>query len=82
MTGLFQVDSLLGNVVLYWRHCITVLSCHHSVNQKLLNIKFTWVVRGMMDVFHMYCFKSVGSYKQKFSRIESLAILYWGQNCT
>ena len=27
------------------------------------------------------CFKSVGSYKHKLSRIESLVILYWGINC-
>ena len=35
-----------------------------------------------MDVLYVYCFKSVGSYKQKLSRIESLVILYWGINCT
>ena len=35
----------------------------------------------MMDVLHVYCFKSVGSYKHKLSRIESLVILYWGINC-
>ena len=35
-----------------------------------------------MDVFHVYCFKSNGSYKHKLSRIESLVILYWGINCT
>ena len=40
------------------------------------------VVRGMMDVFHVYCFKSVGIYKHKLSRIEPLVILHWGQNCT
>ena len=58
------------------------ISYHYSVNQKLFNIKLTWVVRGMMDVFHVYCFKSVGSYKHKLSRIESLVILYWGINCS
>ena len=35
-----------------------------------------------MDVLYVYCFKSVGSYKHKLSRIESLVILYWGINCT
>ena len=35
-TGLFLGDSLLGNVVLYWRHCIRVISCHYSVNQSFL----------------------------------------------
>ena len=34
-----------------------------------------------MDVLYVYCFKSVGSYKHKLSRIESLVILYWGINC-
>ena len=34
-----------------------------------------------MDVLYVYCFKSVGSYKYKLSRIESLVILYWGINC-
>ena len=68
-------------MVLYWRHCIRVISCHFSVNQKLFNIKLTWVVRGMMDVLYVYCFKSVGSYKHKLPRIESLVILYWGINC-
>ena len=29
----------------------------------------------------MFCFKSVGSYKHKLSRIEYLVILYWGINC-
>ena len=81
VTGLFRGDSLLRNVVLYWRHCIRVKSCHHSVNQRILNVKLTWVVRGMMNVFHVYCFKSVGSFKQKLSRIESLVILYRGENC-
>ena len=71
VTGLFSDVSLLGNVVLYWRHCIRVISSHYSVNQKLFYIKLTWVVRHMMAVFHVYCFKSVGSYKQKLSRIES-----------
>ena len=36
----------------------------------------------MMDVLYVYGFKSVGSYKHKLSRIESLVILYWGINCT
>ena len=36
----------------------------------------------MIDVLYVYCFKSVGSYKHKLSRIESLVILYWGINCT
>ena len=35
-----------------------------------------------MVVLYVYCFKSVGSYKHKLSRIESLVILYWGINCT
>ena len=35
-----------------------------------------------MDVLYVYCFKSVGSYKHKLSRIESLAILCWGINCS
>ena len=34
-----------------------------------------------MDVLFMDCFKSVGSYKHKLSKIESLVILYWGINC-
>ena len=34
-----------------------------------------------MDVLYVYGFKSVGSYKHKLSRIESLVILYWGINC-
>ena len=34
-----------------------------------------------MDVLYVYCFKSVGCYKHKLSRIESLVILYWGINC-
>ena len=59
-----------------------VLSCHFSVYQKLFNIKFTWVVRGRMGLFHVYCFKSIGIYKNKSSRKESLVILYWGLNCT
>ena len=29
-----------------------VISCHYSVYQKLFNIKLSWVVRGMMNVFH------------------------------
>ena len=81
MTGQFSGDLLLGNVVLYWRHCIRVIMFHYSVYQKFFNIKLTWVLRGMMDVFHVYCFKSVGVYKHKLSRIESLVILYWGINC-
>ena len=82
MTGLFKGHYLLGSVVLYCRYCIRTLRCHFSVNQKLFNIRLTWVVRGMMDVFHVYCFKSVGLYKYRLSRIESLMILYLGQNCT
>ena len=35
-----------------------------------------------MDVLYVYCFKSVGSYKHKLSRIESLVIFYWGINCS
>ena len=35
-----------------------------------------------MDVLYVYGFKSVGSYKHKLSRIESLVILYWGINCS
>ena len=68
-TGLFSGDSLLGNVVLYWRHCIMVINCHYSVNQSFL-------------ILNVYCFKSVGSYKHKLSWIESLVILYWGINCS
>ena len=34
-----------------------------------------------MEVLHVYCFKSVGSYRHKLSRIESLVVLYWGINC-
>ena len=34
-----------------------------------------------MDALYVYCFKSVGSYKHKLSRIESLVILYSGINC-
>ena len=34
-----------------------------------------------MDVLFVYCFKSVGSYKHKLLRIESLVFLYWGINC-
>ena len=56
-----------------------VINCHYSVNQSFL---ITWVVRGMMDVLYVYCLKSVGSFKHKLSRIESLVILYWGINCT
>ena len=55
--------------------------CHYSVYEKFFDIKLAWVLRGMMDVFHVYCFKSVGIYKHKLSRIESLVILYWGINC-
>ena len=78
----FSSDSLLGNVVLYWRHCIIVISCHYSVNQSFFNIKHTWVVRGMMDVLYVYCFNSVANYKHKLSRIESLVSLYWVINCS
>ena len=35
-----------------------------------------------MDVLYVYCYKSVGSYKHKLSRTESLVFLYWGINCT
>ena len=34
--GLFSGDFLLGNVVLYWRHCIRAISCHFSVNRSFL----------------------------------------------
>ena len=34
-----------------------------------------------MDLLYVFCFKSVGSYKYKLSRVESLVILYWGINC-
>ena len=33
------------------------------------------IVRVMMNVLYVYCFKSVGSYKHKLSRIESLVII-------
>ena len=33
----------------------------------------------LMDVIHVFCFKSVGIYKHKLSRIESLVILYYGR---
>ena len=49
---------------------------------KLFNVKLSCVVRGMMDVLYLYCFKSVGIYKHKLSTIESIVILYWGINCT
>ena len=52
-------------MVLYWRHCIRVISCHYFVNQKLFNIKLTWVLRGMMDVFHVYCVKSTQIVKNR-----------------
>ena len=61
----------MENVVLYWRHCIRVRSCHYFVYQKLLNIKLTCVVRGMLCLFHMNCLKSVGIYKHKVLRIKS-----------
>ena len=48
---------------------------------KLFNVKLSCVVRGMMDVLYLYCFKSVGIYKHKLSTIESIVILYWGINC-
>ena len=63
-------------MVLHWRCCIRVISCNYFAYQKFFNIKLTWVLRGMMDVFHVYCFKSVGIYKHKLSRIDSLVILY------
>ena len=47
---------------------------------KVFNIKPTWVVRGMVDLLYVYCFKTVGSYKHNLSRIVSLVILYWGIN--
>ena len=53
--------------------------CHYSVYEKLFNIKLAWVLRGMMDVFHVYCFKSVRIYKHKLSRIESLVIFFIGE---
>ena len=34
-SDLFSGDSLLGNVVLYWRYCRRVISCHYFVYQKL-----------------------------------------------
>ena len=51
---LFSGDSLLENVVLYWIHCIRVISCHYFVCQKLFNIKLTCDVIGMMGLFHEY----------------------------
>ena len=36
----------------------------------------------VMDVVHLYYFKSVGIYKHKLSRIESLVILHWEYYCT
>ena len=62
-------------------NCLRVIRCHYFVYQKLLNIKLTWVVRGMMGIFHGHCFKLVGIYKHKLSRIESLMTPYWGLNC-
>ena len=55
-----------------------VISCLHQRH----NIKVTWVVRGMINVFHVYCFKSVGIHKYKLSQLESLVVLYWQLNCT
>ena len=77
MTGLFSGDSLLGNVVIYWRNGLRVISCHRSVHQKFSNIKRTWVVRGIMDVIHVYCFKSVGILQTQIvkNRILSDALL-------
>ena len=37
-TGLFSGDSLLGNVVLYRRHCIRVINCRYSVNQSFMKL--------------------------------------------
>ena len=76
VNGLFSGDSLLENVVLLWRNCIRVISCYYSVYQKLFNIKLTWFVRGMMDVyfFHVY-FSNQLAYKHKLSKILSLVIL-------
>ena len=48
-----------------------------SVYQKPFNIKLTWVVRGMMDAFHDYYFKSVFIHKHKLR----LVFLYWLLNC-
>ena len=57
------------------------ISCHYSVYQRTFNITLTWVERGMMNVFHVYCFKSVGIRKYKLSQLESLVVLYWQLNC-
>ena len=73
--------SYTGECVSLLETLYKVIMCHYSVYEKLFNIKLAWVLRGMMDVFHVYCFKSVGIYKHKLSRIESLAILYWRINC-
>ena len=73
--------SYTGECVSLLETLYKVIMCHYSVYEKLFNIKVAWVLRGMMDVFHVYCFKSVGIYKHKLSRIESLVILYWGINC-
>ena len=35
VTGLFSVDSLLGNVVPYWRNCMRVICCYNCVYQTL-----------------------------------------------
>ena len=38
-----------------------VISCHYFVYQRYFKIYLTWVVRGMMDVFHVYCFNSLNT---------------------
>ena len=54
MTGLFSGDSILENVFfLLETLCIRVISCQYFIYQKLFNIKLTWVVRGMMGLFHV-----------------------------
>ena len=59
-----------------------VISCPYSEYQRSFNIKLTWVVRGMVDALHVYCFKSVGIHKYKFSQLESLVVFYCQLNCT
>ena len=78
MTGLSSGESSLGEC----RSLLEKLYKGHKLYQKLSNIKLTWVVRGMMDVFYVHRFKLVGIYKHKLSRVVSLVILYWGLNCT
>ena len=38
-----------------------VISCHYFVYQRYFKIYLTWVVRGMMDVFHVYCFNALNT---------------------